>query len=107
MFSKVKQFFTLLGIFGAIAFMYITKKKLEIKSLKKLLQKDYKAKLGKLDEQRKDLKSKLKADKSGKVSKIKKEIKELDKSRRKIKADVKKMDTRDVSSAVDQWFKSR
>ena len=104
MFSKVKQFFTLLGIFGAIAFMYITKKKLEIKSLKKLLQKDYKAKLGKLDEQRKDLKKKIKYDKSGR---IKADIKELDKSRRKIKADVKKMDTRDVSSAVDQWFKSR
>ncbi len=104
MFSKVKQFFTLLGIFGAIAFMYITKKKLEIKSLKKLLQKDYKAKLGKLDEQRKDLKKKIKYDKSGR---IKADIKELDKSRRKIKADVKKMDTRDVSSAVDEWFKSR
>ena len=104
MFSKVKQFFTLLGIFGAIAFMYITKKKLEIKSLKKLLQKDYKVKLEKLDEQRKGLKAKIKADKSGK---IKEEIKELDKNRRKIKANVKKMDTRDVSSAVDQWFKSR
>lgn len=104
MFSKVKQFFTLLGIFGAIAFMYITKKKLEIKSLKKLLQKDYKAKLGKLDDQRKNLKDKMKSDKS---KKIKEEIKELDKNRRKIKANVKKMDARDVSSAVDDWFKSR
>ena len=104
MFSKVKQFFTLLGIFGAIAFMYITKKKLEIKSLKKLLQKDYKAKLGKLDDQRKNLKDKMKSDKS---VKIKEEIKELDKNRRKIKANVKKMDARDVSSAVDDWFKSR
>ena len=105
MFSKVKQFFTLLGIFGAIAFMYITKKKLEIKSLKKLLQKDYKAKLGKLDDQRKELKDKLKVDKKSKE--IKKEIKELDKNRRRIKSDVKKMDSSDVSSAVDQWFKSR
>ena len=104
MFIKVKQFFTLLGIFGAIAFMYINKKKLEIKSLKKLLQKDYKAKLGKLDDQRKNLKDKMKSDKS---KKIKEEIKELDKNRRKIKANVKKMDARDVSSAVDDWFKSR
>ena len=104
MFSKVKQFFTLFGIFGAIALMYITKKKIEIKSLKKLLQKDYKTKLGKLDEQRKDLKAKIKSDKSGR---IKADIKELDKNRRKIKADVKKMDARDVSSAVDEWFKSR
>ena len=104
MFSKVKQFFTLLGIFGAIAFMYITKKKMEIKSLKKLLQKDYKAKLGKLDDQRKNLKDKMKSDKS---KKIKDEIKDLDKNRRKIKANVKKMDARDVSSAVDDWFKSR
>ena len=105
MFSKIKQFFTLLGIFGAIALMYITKKKLEIKSLKKLLQKDYKAKLGKLDDQRKELKDKLKVDKKSKD--LKKEIKDLDKNRRRIKSDVKKMDSSDVSSAVDQWFKSR
>ena len=106
MFEKVKQFFTLLGIFALIAIFYITKKKFEINSLKKLLEKDYKVRSDKLTDQRKDLKKALNKSK-GKDTSIRDTISTLDKDRRRIKNESKKVDSSDLSSAIDKWYKSR
>ncbi|MAG50181.1 hypothetical protein CL621_00905 [archaeon] len=106
MFDKIKQFFTLFGIFALIAIFYITKKKFEINSLKKLLEKDYKARSNKLTDKRKDLKKALNKSK-GKDTSIQDTISTLDKDRRRIKNESKKLDSSDLSSAIDKWYKSR
>lgn len=104
MLEKIKQFFFLLGIFSLIAVFYITKKKLELNKLKGLLKKDYDNKLNKLKKEQERLSSKVTM---GDVNRVKKDIVEITEKKNEIKDNIKNLESDDLVSAVDTWFKSR
>ena len=105
MLNRIKQALTLIGIFSLIAFFYITKKKKELTHLKTLLNKNYNNKLDTLQKKEEELKGKLIIGEHS--NKINQRIQVIRKDKQRITDEVKKLETNDLASAINDWYKSK
>lgn len=106
MWKKIKSFLIGAAIMGLIIFFYMTGRSAKLNKLRKLMNKQYDDKLKDLDSKILDTKKKG-AEEKKKRSEIRKEVKKLNETKKQIKKTVKNLDSNDMASAVDDWFKSR
>ena len=106
MWDKVKYFLVMLGIFSLVAFFYITRKKIQINTLQKLLRKSYELKTK--DIQKKIGKTVEKTNDSKKETKeIIDQLNKLDQEKEQIENSIKNLDDQELISSVNDWFASR
>jgi len=104
--EKIKYFLILTGIFALIAFFYITKKKLEIKSLQKLIQKAYKQKQKILDNKIKETLSKT-SDSKVSAEKYIEQLDKLDSQKMQIEINLKNLSNEELTESINKWFKEK
>ena len=104
--DKIKYFLMLLGIFALMSVFYITKKKLEIKSLHKLIQKAYQQKQ-KILEDKISLTLQKSKEAKGKTKGFVKKLNKLDTEKEEIESKLGNLTNQELTDSIDSWFQSR
>jgi len=104
--NKIKYFLILTGIFALIAIFYITKKKLEIKSLQKLIQKAYQQKQ-KILEDKIAVTVEKTTETKGNTDKLVKKLDKLHTQKTDIETKLQNLSDEELTDAVGSWFERR
>jgi len=104
--DKIKYFLMLLGIFALVTVFYMTKKKLEIKTLRKLIKKAY-------EQKQKILKDKIDTtlqksqDAKGDTKGFIKKLDKLDNEKEEIESKLENLSDEELTDSIGSWFEKR
>ena len=104
--DKIKYFLMLLGIFALVAVFYMTKKKLEIKTLQKLIKKAYEQKQKILEDKIAVTIQKSKGAK-GKTEGFVAKLNKLDNQKEEIESKLENLSNEELTDSIGSWFENR
>ena len=104
--DKIKYFLMLLGIFALVAVFYMTKKKLEIKTLQKLIKKSYEQKQKILEDKIAVTIQKSKGAK-GKTKGFVAKLNKLDNQKEEIESKLENLSNEELTDSIGSWFENR
>jgi|TARA_B100001964_G_scaffold227347_1_gene277165 cell division protein FtsB len=104
--DRIKYTLMMIGVFSLVAIFYITKKKIEIKSLQKLIDKTYKQKQKIIQANIDKLVIKT-TNSKGNTKDLTKKLDKLSREKEVLEQAITSLSDQELVSSIDDWFKNK